>query len=767
MKHITLIKNSQHFFLIFTASCLLSACLVAGPAMAQLLPDTLKTETPVNTWQAPDLAALATDWWLQFQTASADVTRVRVDAFLQAMEQRALGLTGDDLIAAQNGISNLKSLFELLALAKQGPSDQQFVPPPAKEFYFLDDVLGMRAQWRELAVSATQVKLQIEQSERLIKLLQQRRDKLLRQYDTADPESPSRILLGINRISARVELELESVRTQNSRNTLSQIEAQSSLVSEQQAFAQNHLISSDATIAAVEKAALEARNRVSEMTEKVTALQPQLLNVLSADSVNTSLELLRKQQVTRASAEAELAQLQDKLATSRLDWYRFRAGLLDFGIDIQSDNAEARRLIEDALKQAELWSSISQSTLIAPASDTSMNAVKNFEIAQSVARDTLAFIDQIKSASDDLRLVREILTTELISAQSGLSNTGARLSFAFGNAWDRVNELADHHLFSIGDTPVTPMGIFKMLMIMGIAIGISWLIRYFLARGLRKKRASQSPAFYALGRILHYIIVMAGVFAALSSIGIDFTSFALIAGALSVGIGFGLQAIVSNFVSGLILLFEGTLRVGDFIELDSQSDLRGVVKEINTRATVINTNDGVDVVVPNSVLVTTQLTNWTLRKSYGRLRVPFGVAYGTDKELVKKAALEAIKEVDCALTNMPELEPQIRLSGFGESALEFTALFWVSRQGVRRPGRTRANFLWELETLLHKYGIEIPFPQRDVHVKNDFRIPKDQNKSLDLEPELDLDQGLDQDLDQDSVSDHEQDLDSERDLPEA
>jgi small-conductance mechanosensitive channel len=238
---------------------------------------------------------------------------------------------------------------------------------------------------------------------------------------------------------------------------------------------------------------------------------------------------------------------------------------------------------------------------------------------------------------------------------------------------------------------------------------------------------------------------MAGSFAALGSIGIDFTSFALIAGALSVGIGFGLQAIVSNFVSGLILLFEGTLRVGDFVELEG--GLRGVVKEINTRATVITTNDSVDLVVPNSVLVTTQLTNWTLRESYGRLRVSFGVAYGTDKELVERVANEAIKKIDCALTNMPGREPQVRLSNFGDNALEFTVLFWVSRQGVRRPGRTKANFLWELETLLTENGIQVPFPQRDIHVKSDFRVshqPAPESGPLE-DPDLSKDPDLSED----------------------
>jgi len=191
-----------------------------------------------------------------------------------------------------------------------------------------------------------------------------------------------------------------------------------------------------------------------------------------------------------------------------------------------------------------------------------------------------------------------------------------------------------------------------------------------------------------------------------------------------------LQAIVSNFVSGLILLFEGTLRVGDYIELDS--GLCGVVKEINTRATIVNTNDSVDVVVPNSELVTTKLTNWTLRETVARIRIPFGVAYGSDKELVRKLALEAAKEVDFALINMPGREPQVRLTSFGDSALEFDALIWVSRQGVRRPLRIRASFLWAMETLLRENDVEIPFPQRDIHLRNDFRELKDGDPEPDL-----------------------------------
>ena len=223
-------------------------------------------------------------------------------------------------------------------------------------------------------------------------------------------------------------------------------------------------------------------------------------------------------------------------------------------------------------------------------------------------------------------------------------------------------------------------------------------------------------SLYTIGRLSHYTIIIVAVFVALTSMGLDFTNLALVAGALSIGIGFGLQSIVNNFVSGLIILFERTLRVGDYIELDT--GLTGTVKGINVRSTLINTNDNIDIVVPNSEFVSTKLTNWTLNEHILRVRIPFGVAYGSDKELVRQAAIEACDEVSYTLTHMRGREPDVWLVEYGDNSLNFLLLVWVNRQGARRPTRTRAAYLWALETKLNEYGIEIPFPQRDLHLRS-------------------------------------------------
>ena len=730
MRHLSLTKSWQFRHMVFITTCLLMGCLTTFSVTAQVDAEPTTSASEKDSWRAPDLALLPPDWWSQLNMGSTEVVNQRVTVFLGELEQRVDGLVGEELSTARNSLSQLGNGLELLALVRKSPPEQQFDPPLSKDTYFLDDLLIMRAAVRKLEVQATQVKLQSEQAESQIRLLEGRRDKLINEYNSGSPEAPARMLTGIKRIIARVEYELYSERVKRAKQTLKQIEAQDELLDEQLTFARAHLVITEDIKTDIQKSIVEAHENLAEKNQKLAALQQQLLDVLSVDNINQSLELLRKQQLTRASAEAELAKFEKLILATKEKWYQMRADELDSGFDLQAAMETSRRVTANAQQQADLWASISQQTLITPVYDSGLNTVKNFELAQSVARDTLAVIDQIRSTGDDLLFIQDIFTRELIADRSGLSNTGARLALIFGNTWDRLVDLGGFHLFNIGDTAVTPNGLVKMLFILGLAWGISWLIRYLLARGLRKKRTAQSPAFYTLGRLLHYIIVVAGSFAALGSIGIDFANFALIAGALSVGIGFGLQAIVSNFVSGLILLFEGTLRVGDYIELDS--GLCGVVKEINTRATIVQTNDSVDVVVPNSELVTTKLTNWTLRETVARIRIPFGVAYGSDKELVRKLALEAAGEVDFALTNMPGREPQIRLTSFGDSALEFDALIWVSRQGVRRPLRIKASFLWALETLLRENDVEIPFPQRDIHLRSDFRGPGDEDPEPDL-----------------------------------
>lgn len=243
------------------------------------------------------------------------------------------------------------------------------------------------------------------------------------------------------------------------------------------------------------------------------------------------------------------------------------------------------------------------------------------------------------------------------------------------------------------------------------------VIKRLLRRYLRTNQQANRSTLYTIERLVHYLLLTIGVLWALSVAGVPMAKMTVFAGAVGVGLGFGMQAIFNNFVSGLILLFERSLKVGDFVELSS--GLHGHVRDIYIRATRITTNDDMDILVPNSEFVNGRVVNWTLREVARRLKVPFRVAHGTDKELVKKAALEAAAEVPFSLgLDGGARAPQVWLTKFGESALEFTLAVWLNADAVRRPSTVIAAYNWALHTALEKHGIVIPFPQRDLHVRD-------------------------------------------------
>nr|WP_321439396.1 mechanosensitive ion channel domain-containing protein [uncultured Hyphomonas sp.] len=261
--------------------------------------------------------------------------------------------------------------------------------------------------------------------------------------------------------------------------------------------------------------------------------------------------------------------------------------------------------------------------------------------------------------------------------------------------------------------------ILRLLTSLAVAAFALWLGRIAGDAAQAQLRSSKklTPSMAGLlGQVLKIAFIIIAILIALQVVGVNLTALTILSGTLGIGIGFGLQAIFSNFVSGVIILIEKSVKVGDFIEL--QSGVTGLVREINIRSTLVTTNDNVDILVPNEEFIKAQVINWTLREARRRAHVPFGVAYGSDKELVRKAGLEAADEVEWTLKGMPGRQPQVWLTKFGDSALEFELVVWLTDAAVARPARVVADYNWALHTALEKYELEIPFPQRDLHLKS-------------------------------------------------
>jgi small-conductance mechanosensitive channel len=214
----------------------------------------------------------------------------------------------------------------------------------------------------------------------------------------------------------------------------------------------------------------------------------------------------------------------------------------------------------------------------------------------------------------------------------------------------------------------------------------------------------------SINRLIHYAVLTLGCIILLRVLGFGLSQITILGGALGVGIGFGLQAIVNNFVSGLILLFERPVKVGDMIEV---GDEIGEVKQLGLRATTVQTFDNAEIVIPNSELITGSVTNWTLAEKKIRVRVPVGVAYGSDIEKVLKILLSCA-EANPLVLGTPR--PLALFLAFGASSLDFELRVWISDFNDKLTVLSELN--QDIESEFQLADIEIPFPQADIHLRS-------------------------------------------------
>jgi len=252
-----------------------------------------------------------------------------------------------------------------------------------------------------------------------------------------------------------------------------------------------------------------------------------------------------------------------------------------------------------------------------------------------------------------------------------------------------------------------------------ITLAIVWVYVFFILgwvteEGLRQVIMPRTSADLGVVNtvitISRYLILVTGVLVVFNALGVNLTSLALIGTGLSVGVGFGMQQIIANFISGIVLLFEQSLRPGDVIEVNNQ---QGTVQKLNIRSTIIRTADNVEIIVPNETFLTSQLTTFTRSDQLVRVSIPVGVSYDSDPKQVRQLLLDtAVKH---GLVR-PEPAPTVFFDGFGESSIDFTLLIWVDDPTRRRAVRSDLYFMiWETLT---KHNIEIPFPQRDFNLRN-------------------------------------------------
>ena len=262
--------------------------------------------------------------------------------------------------------------------------------------------------------------------------------------------------------------------------------------------------------------------------------------------------------------------------------------------------------------------------------------------------------------------------------------------------------------------PGFKLSLLNIFLLIALLVAVFWFssrTKRFLFNRFLVRSGLDRALQYAIAQIVSNLVLVIGIFIVLENTGINLGALTVFAGAVGIGIGFGLQNIASNFISGLVILAERPIAIGDRIEV---AGITGQVQQIRARSTVIVTNDNIAMIVPNSKFIDSPVTNWTYGDPRVRFRIPVGVAYGSDVSKVREALIAAGRSNPKVLDDPA---PSVFLKQFGESSIDFDLVVW-STEMSNRPARFKSDLNFAIEEKLREAGIEIPFPQRDLHIRS-------------------------------------------------
>ena len=274
-----------------------------------------------------------------------------------------------------------------------------------------------------------------------------------------------------------------------------------------------------------------------------------------------------------------------------------------------------------------------------------------------------------------------------------------------------IRGILDLPVLKLGEAQITVWTIFCFIVLLIGLFYIAGRIKKVLIRRVLSHSRLDLGAQQAVGSITRYVVLLVGLLIILQTVGINLTTLNVVAGAVGIGIGFGLQNIASNFVSGLIILFERPIKIGDRIEVGG---IEGQVISVGARSTTVVTNDNIAIIVPNSKVVTENVVNWSYTDPTVRFKIPVSVAYGSDVRLVEKLLLEVAGENPDVLEDP---EPGVRFLAFGNSGLNFELRAW-SRTLVHRKGRLISSLNFAIHDKFQEHQVEIPFPQLDLRIRD-------------------------------------------------
>ncbi|WHR55536.1 mechanosensitive ion channel [Wohlfahrtiimonas chitiniclastica] len=727
--------NKRIVALLSLMFCGLLIDLPTNIAMSQALPintilkDGLggeKSETKQH--ELPDPLKLSATWWGYFSSKNEDDLKGAIEAFIKHVSEQIAQLPAEEQKQYQTVVNQISAnLTAYEAFKRKSVKKTSVAKIVIAQQYSIKQLIDLMHQERDLEGNAQRLRLEVSEYEKQLRALDRQLNTSLARYLEMTSTDSHRFHEGLNIIQLQTDAVLIDERYKAIKIELDGILKQLDDVKMVMGVAVNSLVTSETEIQQLRDAINQSEQRMQELSAKLSREQ-QFAALMDSSGTKEDAAVARYRELRVLNTQVHLATIQAQIVL-----YKMEENLLQLLFDGHSDNEKAMKMVRRYDKElSELNAkaiSRTEQNEIERIRSTELLAESHADGEQSLflrniiqdrsnlIQDTSITLQRLNVLIEDSNYVSRLTKEKVLALSGGWRNTYYKARLFLSDAWKTAKESTSTSLFKVGETPVTASGLVRFVVVLFVSWWIAFWLNKLLLRVGNRNGGDKLPAFYLTGRLTYYSIILVGFLGGLTIIGIDFTNFALVAGALAIGLGFGLQSIVNNFVSGLIILFERSIKVGDFIELQDRN-LRGEVRAINVRATIIADNDNVEIVIPNSELINTKMLNWTLTEPHRRIRYPFRVAYGTDKELVREAVLKYAEEVPHTLKGIPGRNPAVWLNRFGDYYYEFELVVWLTARAVKRPNSVHAAYMWAIDTALKVNNIEVPVPQSELRFRD-------------------------------------------------
>lgn len=637
---------------------------------------------------------------LHYFDAEGEELETRVEEFSLALHKyEAIG--NKNLEALLSKIhQSLKSLIATSDTEDAKPADDV----EHLNSYTLDDLLKLHHQIRKKKLDIKSLHEEEKENKRGLDAAYDNFDRELKFYQSISPESPEKIECGLDTLYNFILLRVGDNKNKIFQNRILKRKAELAKLEHELSHAKRNITVPD--------------NQLVTLKNDTVFLRNDWLSTKSAHQEKAADLLLdnQEQSFKQEALKSSIKELNAKQKFLHSDIKFHLASVLKDGDSVNFSRLNQKissweLLITNFHQLTENWASKLNKAIQRYGEILTLN-VKNSESSEAytLAQENLLSLQTLQSNVDDIEFLVGLLKENTTLMQGGLSYLFSTIVHYFVQGFTYLNNALDTTLFHVGLTPITYWSLIRFFAILLFTLFASrFLIRTLSTYALERKKVQRSIV-YRLSRLLHYLVLTIGILLALSSIGFDFSNLLLVAGALGVGLGFGLQSIFNNFISGLIMLFESQLKIGDFIEV--APGVKGEIREINVRSTLLTTPDGVEIIVPNAEFISNRITNWTFRHTYRRLHIPFSVAYGADPKFVQEVVLSIAKKMPDTLIKPGFEEPQVILTKLSENGIDFELVLWVSKI----KGTTQSDYLIAINNALNQNNIVQPFPQRDLNV---------------------------------------------------